>query len=204
MILLYKQNRMEQRVEKTNQMIADRQEELNAAINNLTEDMAEQIKGKYFEMLMDYSIDEPQEEKIKYLVNGYMNVARMQNPQEDIIRSFYDTLEQMNMLDIRIFKLYTFSNNDSYYNIIEDYQLEDSHYHMVQEKLVRLGLTCSQRDAQRDENVDFILKYLEELEKGKKTKLEAKRTLRRESFKMTNYGYCFISFIESVYKGEQT
>lgn len=203
MILSYKQNRMERRVEETLQMLVDRQDELNTAINNLTEDMAKQIKGKYFEMLMDYSIDEAQEEKIKYLVNGYINVARIQNPQEDVVRSFYDTLAQMNMLDIRVLKLYTFSVNDNAYQIMEDYDIDTYQYNMVREKLARLGLIYSMNDVQRDKNIDGILVYLEALDQGKKARLKAKRVSRSESFRLSGYGNRFIKFIESVYDGEE-
>jgi len=203
MVLAYKQNRMERRVEETLRKLVDRQNELNEAIENLSSDMERQIKGTYFEMLMDYSINEPQEEKVDYLVNGYINIAKAGIAQEDVTRSFYDTLAQMNMLDIRVFKLYTFSNDDNCYKIIEDYQIDNSHYRMVQQKLVRLGLIYSKNDAQRDDNVDAILKYLEELGKGKKARLGAKRVSRNESFKITRYGSSFMKFIEDNYK-EQT
>lgn len=203
MILSYKQNRMERRVEETLQMLVDRQDELNAAINNLSGDMAKQIQGKYFEMLMDYSIDEPQEEKIKYLVNGYINMARIQNPQEDVARSFYDTLAQMNMLDIRVFKLYTFSVNDNAYQIMEDYNIDTYQYDMIREKLARLGLIYSMNDMQRDKNIDGILAYLEDLSKGKKAKLKAKRVSRSDSFWLSSYGDRFIRFIESAYDGKE-
>lgn len=202
MILAYKQNRMERRVVETLEMLVNRQDELNEAINNLSADMKEQIKGIYFEMLMDYSIDEPQEEKIKYLVNGYINVARIPNPQEDVVRSFYDTLAQMNMLDIRVLKLYTFSVNDNAYQVMEDYGIDTFQYNMVREKLARLGLICSQNDMQRDQNIDNIVTYLEELGKGKKARLKAKKVSRSESFRLSGYGNRFIKFIESVYNAE--
>lgn len=203
MILSYKQNRMERRVEETLQMLVDRQDELNAAINNLSNDMAKQIRGIYFEMLMDYSIEEPQKEKIKYLVNGYINVARIQNPQEDVVRSFYDTLEQMNMLDIRVLKLYTLSANDNAYQVMEDYNIDIYQYSMVREKLARLGLIYSKNDMQRDQNIDGILAYLEDLSRGKKAKLKAKKVSQSKSFRLSSYGNRFIKFIESVYDGEE-
>ena len=90
-ILSYKQNRLERRIEETIQMLIDRQDELNQKILSLTDEIDQQnIKGKYFEILMDYAINEPQEEKIKYLVNGYINIAGIPHPQEDVIRIFYD------------------------------------------------------------------------------------------------------------------
>lgn len=203
MILSYKQNRMERRVEETLKMLVERQDELNSAIDSLSNDMKEKIKNVYFEMLMDYSISEPQEEKVDYLVNGYINVAKSKNPQEDVVRSFYDTLTQMNMLDIRVFKLYTYSGTDNVYQIMEDYQIDTSHYRMVQEKLERLGLIYSKNEQQRSDNVDAILTYLEDLSKGKKTRLRAKKISGSESYRMTKYGYRFIKFIESEYKSDE-
>lgn len=203
MILSYKQNRMERRVEETLAKLVERQNELNSAIDSLSNDMKEKIKNTYFEMLMDYSISEPQKEKVDYFVNGYINVAKTQNPQEDVVRSFYDTLAQMNLLDIRVFKLYTFANDDNAYQVIQDYQIDTSHYRMVQEKLERLGLIYSRNEEQRDDNVDAILTYLEDLAKGKKARLRAKKVSKSESYKMTSYGYRFIKFIESEYKSDE-
>lgn len=205
MILSYKQNRMERRVGETLQKLVERQDELNQAIENLSIDMEEKIKGVYFEMLMDYSINEPQDGKIDYLVNGYINIAKSQNPQEDVVRSYYDTLSQMNMLDLRVFRLYTFSNEDSgddAYQIMADYQIEDSHYRMVQEKLGRLGLVNSKNEEQRDKNIDAIVEYLEDASKGKKARLKTRKVSRISSFTLSRYGYQFVKFIESQFKEE--
>lgn len=200
MVLSYKQNRMERRVEETLRKLVDRQDELNQAIENLSDDMKREVKGTYFEMLMDYSISEPQVDKIDYLVNGYINVAKAQNPQEDVVRNFYDTLEQMNMLDIRVFKLYTFDVNDNAYNVMNDYQIDTYQYNMVREKLVRLGVIYSKNDMQRDGNIDAILSYLEDLGKGKKAKLRAKKVSRSESYRLSSYGNRFMKFIKTKYE----
>lgn len=200
MILSYKQNRMERRVKDTLKKIVDRQDELNEAIENLNGDMVKQIEGKYFEMLMDYSISEPQEEKVDYLVNGYINIAKLQNLQEDVARSFYDTLSQMNMLDIRVFKLYAFNNDDNAHRVMRDFDIDLYHYNMVREKLCRLGLIYSKNEAQRDENVDAIRLYLEDVGKGKKSKLKAKKISNSESYRFSSYGNRFVKFIEAEYQ----
>lgn len=205
MILAYKQNRMERRVEETLKLLVERQDEFNTAIANLEDEInRNEIKGKYFEMLLDYSIDEPQEEKIKYLVNGYINVARIQHPQEDVVRSFYDTLKQMNLLDIRVFRLYVPSDtNDNAYMVMDDYQIDAYQYNMVREKLARLGLIYSKNDLQRDENTDAIVSYLEDLNKGKKNvRLRVKKVSRSESYRISSYGNRFFKFIEAEYVEE--
>lgn len=203
MVLAYKQNRMERRVEETLRKLVDRQNELNEAIENLSSDMERQIKGTYFEMLMDYSINEPQGEKVDYLVNGYINIAKAGIAQEDVTRSFYDTLAQMNLLDIRVFKLYTNNSIDNAYSVMRDYQIDTYQYDMIREKLLRLGLIYLKNEAQRDDNVDAILAYLEDLNKGKKAKLRAKKVPRSKLYRLSSYGLRFIKFIESEYRVEQ-
>lgn len=201
MILSYKQQRMERRIITTLQALIDRQEEFNSILTEIQDRIDYQnMTGKYFEMLMDYSMDEPQEEKIKYLVNGYLNVARIPNPQEDVIRSFYDTLKQMNLLDIRVLRLYSYDGQDNAYNIMKDYQIDHYQYNMVREKLVRLGLLYSKNDLQRDKNQDAILDYLSDLSKGRAGKLRnVKKISRSESYLLSSYGNRFIKFIESEY-----
>lgn len=199
-ILSYKQNRLERRIEETIQMLIDRQDELNQKILSLTDEIDQQnIKGKYFEILMDYAINEPQEEKIKYLVNGYINIAGIPHPQEDVIRIFYDTLAQVNFLDIRVLRLYTPTCNDNFVNVMNDYQIDNYQYKMIQQKLARLGLLYSTNDQKRDENTDAIVKYLEELNKGKNSKLRVNHVPRSESYTLSSYGYRFFDFIESEY-----
>lgn len=205
MILAYKQNRMERRIEDTLQMLVDRQNEFNDAVNNLQSEVAKSdIKGKYFGMLMDYAIDEPQEEKVKYLVNGYINVARIPHPKEDVVRSFYDTLAQMNLLDLRVFRIYSPFKNDSdnAYDVMNDYEIDTFQYDMIREKLARLGLIYSKNDQQREANTDAIVSYLEDLSKGKKTKLKTKKISKSESYRISSYGKRFIKFIESEYNGD--
>lgn len=199
-ILSYKQNRMERRVESVLQELVSKQEEFNSALSKLQDQVdIQNVKGKYFEMLMDYAIDEPQDEKVQYLVNGYINVAQTPHPQEDVVRIFYDTLEQINLLDIRVLRLYSFSTEDDVYKIMEDYQIDTFQYNMVREKLVRLGLIYSKNELQRDENVDAIVAYLENLSKGKQQKLKAKKISRSQSYRLSSYGSRFIKFIESEY-----
>ncbi len=202
-ILSYKQNRMERRIESTLQALINRQEEFNAILSTMQEQFhLQNVKGKYFEMLMDYAIDEPQEEKIDYLVNGYINIARIPSIREDVARNYYDTLSQMNLLDLRVFKIYMPNNNDDAYSIMKDYDIDSYEYDMIREKLARLGLTYSINDVKRDENMDAIVKYLDDINKGKRTKLRVKSISRGKSYRLSSFGNRFIKFIESEYNGE--
>ena len=199
-ILSYKQNRMERRIEGTLQQLIDRQDELNNNIMRLTDEIAAQnIKNLYFEMLLDYAINEPQEDKLKYFVNGYINVAGIPNPQEDVVRTFYDTLAQMNLLDIRVFRLYTPNRDgDNHAQIMEDYQIDSSQYNIIRTKLARLGLILSTNDEKRDETTDAVVRYLEDVSKGRSNaRLHVNQVSRSASYRISGYGRKFIQFIES-------
>lgn len=206
MILAYKQKRMERRIEQTLEMLVKRQDEFNSAVFALKDENAvKDIKTTYFDMMMDYAIDEPQDEKIQYLMNGYINTAKIQNPKEDVVRSFYDTLRQMNMLDIRVFKLYAFASiiDDSASKVMSDYEIDNSQYRMIQEKLERLGLIYSKSEETRDKNVDAIVSYLNDLSRGKKARLKTTRIIGNgKHYKLSKYGYRFIRFIETEYDEE--
>lgn len=203
MILSYKQQRMERRIVSTLRTLIDRQEEFNKIISEIQDENALQnIKGKYFEMLMDYSMDEPQEEKIRCLVNGYFNIARIPNLQEDVIRNFYDTLKQLNLLDIRILCLYMRIRQDSVRNVMEECKIDRYQFNMIREKLARLGLLDSQKDMRRDKTQNAIVDYLSALSNGRNVKLgNARKIPKNESYRLSSYGNRFIRFIESQYDG---
>lgn len=198
MVLEYRKNRMERRTQEVQQMLSDRREELDQAVEKLPNDAARQdMEGKYFEMLLDYSVDEPQGEKVKYLVNGYFQVAKTAQPQEDVIRSFYDTLEQMTLLDMRVWKLYAFNSADHAYDIIEEYGIDTFLFDMILKKLIRLGVLESRNNLQRKENLEAVISYLEETEKGKRTRLKTRKISKREACQLSDYGLRIMEFIES-------
>lgn len=78
------------------------------------------LRKKYFGLTLDYVMETKQEEKIKYIVNGFINLTTLENLQEDIILIYYDILDELNILDIRVLKTYDYLNSsEGYYDILE-------------------------------------------------------------------------------------
>lgn len=202
-MIAYKQRQQEKRYDLAIKELQRRQDEIQEIIKDYQDNLLPQIK-KLLDMYFDYSIENNQDAKIKLLANGCVNSIKIENPQEDVLLGFYDTLSQVNMLDIRVLKLHApnimSEQEDSYNKIIQDYQIDYSQYEMIRLKLIRLGLLESRNDIKQDENIDFIIDYLQAVSKNKEN--NAKQALRKmkkvskqDSYIITSYGRNFIEFI---------
>lgn len=202
MLLAYQQKQQEKRFNQALVELKNRQEEIDSILKNYEEELKPLIE-KMLDIYFQYSLKNSQEEKVKYLGNGYVNSISVERPQEDVILGFYDTLDQVNILDIRVLKLYcgdVFEVRDNYEKVMEDFGIDYSQYKMIRLKLERLGLLESKNDIKQDENIGYIIDYLNAQSKNKIS--DAKRTLGKmkkipngETFKVTKYGINFMRFI---------
>lgn len=208
-MLAYKQKRWEHNWECFLQLIAEKQEELNAKLEKLEENQKDDIKSKYFPLISDYVGDEKQKEKIDFIVNGFQNMVSGANLQEDTLLMYYDTLNQISLLDIRVLKCYV--NNsyigdesvDTVSKVMKEYNIDVTQVRMIKEKLERLGLLESRNDVDMDSNIREMAKYLETVHKGKKApNLKLKKINKNESFRATSFGRKFINFFTNEYKTE--
>ena len=132
----------------------------------------------------------------------------VENPNDDIVFTFFHTLSQMNELDIRVLRLYrpTFDMDESHENFLDvmrEERIDETQYNFIREKLCRLGMLHSKNEERRDENLDILGKTLNELIKqlySKKPK-EVKaprlnRITRTESYRITFLGRQYLSFID--------
>lgn len=54
---------------------------------------------------MDYVIDEQQEGKIQYTVNGLLYIINHEQTSDDFILIYYDVLKELRMVDISVLRL---------------------------------------------------------------------------------------------------
>lgn len=205
LMIAYRQRQQEKQFELAISELQKRQEEIDAVLERYEDDMAPIIK-KLLELYLDYSIENNQDEKIELLANGYVNSIKVENPQVDVLLGFYDTLSQVNLLDIRVLRLYKNNiilehnnNDDDYLKIIHDYEIDHSQYEMIQKKLVRLGLLENKNDTIQDKNIEYIIEYLQAANKDKIN--DAKRALNkvkkisaRGRYTISSYGKSFLKF----------
>lgn len=199
-VLAYKQKRSERMIDKFMIETRERQDELEEKLLLRGEEDFKEIKDKYFGLVLDYVIETKQEEKIKYIVNGFMNIADMENLKEDVILIYYDLLDSLNVLDIRVLRTYIdIKYTESYQDIIDDAEISLEQYKLIQNKLERLDLLETRGQSQYDEmfeNVKNIGDYLDKLNRGKKAKLKFRkpRSGSTKTYRTTELGRSFLRF----------
>lgn len=179
----YKQNRFERNVRNTLQIMMSRIESIENNYSVLNEEIQEKYRGLYAEWLLDGLGDEPQEEKVPYYVNGYINL--MNNEVNDnLMLMYFNTITQMTNLDIEVLKMYDINSAEDIFSISEKYHLEFDQIRVIKEKLSRLGMINSKNDDIRDKNIDNVVDYLKKVEKdNKKSKPQG---VRLPNMKKTN------------------
>lgn len=200
LMLAYKQKRSERMIEEFMRETRVRQSEVEEKLLALEEEDLKEVKGKYFGLVLDYVIETKQEEKIKYIVNGFINLTEIKKLKEDVVLIYYDLLDGLNILDIRVLKIYSYNHEiETYSDIIEDANISYEQYELIQNKLKRLGLLETNGQSQYEEmfgNVKNMGEFLNLIEKGKKAKLKFKKpgAGRLQSYKLTRLGRDFLVF----------
>ena len=208
--LSYQQRRFERNMVKMLNAVVQKQDIIEQRLNQLAPDVRQKfIDGPYRDVLFDNIIAENQEQKVQDNINGYINVMGLENPNDDVIFTFFHTLSQMNELDIRILRLYlpTYEKgeegHETFLDVMREENIDESQYNFIREKLCRLGMLDSKNEANRDENLDILGTTLTELikqlysKKPKEVKIpKLKRITRSESYDITRLGRQYLAFIE--------
>ncbi len=204
MIMSYKQARFERNIEKMISELMTRMDEFNQYFESLDDEIASKVKDQFFGIMTDHAAKATQEEKIKLIVNGYINLVKDGHPKEDIVMMYYDTLDELTLLDIRVLKLYAMyidEDRDSIVRIWSDYEIDQTQTNLITEKLSRLGLIEDRRETDYNklfDNVKNIMDYLQKLEKGtRNNKLKTTRLTTSKSNTLTSYGRRFLNFFGS-------
>lgn len=204
-MLGYKQKKTERQLELYVEEIIRNQDVINERLNSIEKSMCDQVKDKYFGLLADYAISAKQEEKIKFIVNGFVNISGGMFANEDIVLLYYDTLDVMNLLDLQVLSVYAGKiQMGDFDEVMSRCGLDYSQLAMVQEKLMRYGLLESKRDATMEENMLRMFDYMEKSAAGKtNVKLKKlKRISRIETYSITSYGRKFLQFFQCDSSGK--
>lgn len=208
--LSFQQKRFERNMIKMVTSLREKQEIIEQRMNQLNPEVQQKfISGSYRDVLLDNIISENQEQKVQDNINGYINLMGIENPNDDIVFTFFHTLSQMNELDIRILRLYrptyemSEEDQESFQDVMRDEDIDQSQYNFIREKLCRVGMLYSKNTEKRDENLDILGEKLTELikqlhsKKSKEVKTpRLKRITRSESYRITKLGRQYLSFIE--------
>lgn len=206
----FQQKRFERNMVRMISFISQKQTVIEERLNLLDPEVRQKfIDGPYRDVLLDNIISENQEQKVQDNINGYINLMGVENPNDDIVFTFFHTLSELNELDIRVLRLYRpyfekdEESQESFADVLKDENIDYSQYNFIREKLCRLGMLHSKNDEKRDENLEVLGKTLTELikqlysKKPKEVKApKIKKIPRTESYHITNLGRQYLDFIE--------
>lgn len=162
--LNYKEARFERNTKEALRQFGQRLDDIETKIGMLSEPSKEKYKSLYSEWLLDSIEKEKQINKIPYIINGFVNTIA-DDASEDHIRLFYETLDEVTMLDIDLLKFYSICGESSIDDLLEKYNLSFEELSVVKEKLTRMGLLENLNDRQRTDNISEMTKYFISLEK---------------------------------------
>lgn len=203
--LSYKQNRLERNVVEALQIIQRNQDALEEKIAMLQQSNSD-YQSLITEALLDNIVEELQVTMVKYNANGYVNLLKSDNINLDVVLMFFKTLAQLSDLDIRVLKSYSYLENDreSILDICKDIHLDFEQMGFIREKLERFGLLRSKSEETNDNNLEEIVKYLQNLEKeSRKNKPgvvkvpKLKKVSGSDSYKITRLGRQYLVLIEA-------
>ena len=206
----FQQKRFERNMTKMVGFICQKQAVIEERLNLLAPEVRQKfIDGPYRDVLLDNIISENQEQKVQDNINGFINLMGVEDPNDDIVFTFFHTLSELNELDIRVLRLYRpyfekdEENQESFTDVLEDENIDYSQYNFIREKLCRLGMLYSKNEEKRDKNLDVLGETLTELIKQlysknpKQVKLpKIQKIFRTESYRITTLGRQYLEFID--------
>ncbi|MBE6070046.1 MAG: hypothetical protein E7211_20510 [Clostridium lundense] len=199
-VLAYKQKRQEKMFEAFMIELKERISILEERLVKLEPEKLQEIKEKYFGLVSDYALDEVQEEKIKYIANGFLNLAAMPEVNEDFVLMYYDTLKQLRIQDLVVLKFYyeLYTTDKTYIDILNELNIEYKQYESIRERLLRLGLLSSKREEKEDDlykNIQMLQDTVEKILKGTKVNSFKPKSLdKKDSMLISKFGKEFIVF----------
>ena len=201
----YKMKRMENNINESLRMLAERDDEIQEELSKLKVENNEYIH-KLCEGYLDNIIDEIQKEKVVLNTNGFINIIKSGSTNLDTSLMFFRTLAQLSNLDIRILKIYVYmynSNGETVIDICNDLNIDFEEVTFVKEKLERFGLLKSTNDENIETNTKLICEYFEKVSRENRKRNpkvidvpKLKKIKRSDTYKITKMGIDFLKIIE--------
>ena len=183
-------------------------------INNLFEKQSienKRVLDDVFNMVIEKISDTYQDEKIQYMISGYVELLAVENPSFDTAYLYFDTLDRLTILDLAVLKLYYGQENQTYRDILEKFDIDISQYRAIRENLYRMGLLESISDNTVESDLQQLSEAIDELKavfsdaisklsSGKMKsikKITSKSTVKIKSknrLKISKFGRDFVKF----------
>ena len=213
----YKRARFENNIKQFTIELSTRIEEIREYLVGKSEEQKEQI-NRLLEYVMDHVIDEQQEQKIEFMVNGFVNLTKHEQISDDFVLTYYDLLKELRMVDLSVIKLMYSSNyfltegkKETYIDILERHGISYEQYESVRRNLQRLGLLTTKAELnlvndleEIASSVKGIINFLSKLTNSKNRsslpKLKEPRLQSKENLQISKFGREFVEFFIDVDK----
>ncbi|WP_167630678.1 hypothetical protein [Listeria valentina] len=204
-----KYNRRFNRIEKMYKCLSAKVDIISKNLATMSDD----DKGKLddiAELMYEKVADTIQEEKIEYMVKGFVYLSEHEELSFDIAYMYYDMLDRLTLLDLGVLKFYsTLGQEGTYENVLEEFNITYDQYNAVRENLSRFGLIQSQVDRYELDDLTKMEKLLNNMQesivnitrnlngKDKKVSLYKKDRLKlksKDNLRISKFGRELLSF----------
>ena len=202
-------------------LVAELQDDFDAIKRNLNV-MSVEVKrdiDSVFTYMLEKTVEEKQEEKIKFFASSFVKLSEFQSIDVDISYIYYDTLSTLTVLDLKV--LFEMQRGFSYYYLNPEetpsIDISPEQLRAVKSNLERMGLIENQfildvgKDIEKinvaiSEYRDAIIEVQERLEKPKtrihpiksRTKSKVPKLKARNKLVLSNIGKSMIDFFGKV------
>lgn len=202
-------------------LVAELQDDFDAIKRNLNV-MSVEVKrdiDSVFTYMLEKTVEEKQEEKIKFFASSFVRLSEFQSIDVDISYIYYDTLSTLTVLDLKV--LFEMQRGFSYYYLNPEetpsIDISPEQLRAVKSNLERMGLIENQfildvgKDIEKinvaiSEYRDAIIEVQDRLEKPKtrihpiksRTKSKVPKLKAKNKLVLSNFGKSMIDFFGKV------
>lgn len=206
----FKRIRFERNMKKVTEELHLKLDKINLNLERKSTEQREHV-DELFQYVLDAAIDEQQEEKINYMINGFVNITDHDSISEDFVLTYYDVLKELRLIDISVLRLmyssrYIFheKSTETFYDIMERHGITYDQYEAVRRNLLRIGLLTTKTDLNVADDIKEISKtfkdlisYLEKLKAFKTSnlpRLKEPKLKSKEQLEISKFGRDFVKF----------
>jgi hypothetical protein len=200
-MMAYRYKRSEKMYEAFMREVKDNQEAYDERLSALEEERLQWFKDCVFPIVSDYVVSCNQEEKIKYLATGFLNIAGDPNIEENMILTYYDTLDSLSIADLLVLKRHSFFHKP-------DVDEEDILKDLLSLDMIRSGAvdniksklrSMSLLESSADKQLEVLIKTVENIHEHlsnpkKKIKKSDIKTSFLNKYSLTKFGKRFLRF----------
>ncbi|GAA0348524.1 hypothetical protein GCM10008931_44740 [Oceanobacillus oncorhynchi subsp. oncorhynchi] len=209
----YKRIRAEKNLTKLVYHLHNNHDKLIENLSKQTDENREKL-DELLQFVLEIAIDEYQDEKIEYMVNGYINLTEHEEITSDFVMLYYDMLKQLRMVDIAVLRLYfrktylydSKENHETFQHVMEKHGMSYEQYNSVRETLKRNGLLeleikddVDDDMSKLEDGINKVVNYIEHINSKRKSRPPKISNVKikqksKERVKLSKFGRDFYEF----------